>query len=472
MPFAVVEVQSGKIALVDEAGNFLGVIDDSGTKRLAMAAKLQRASDGAVVNPATEDTLTQIKAKTDNIPVLVGGRTPVDGSGVTQPISATALPLPSGAATETTLAAIKDTAGIKKITDALPTGDNTIGRAKVTDGTNVLGVDSQNHAYVAGKSVPGVAPSSNPVSVSGVDEGGLKRALLTDVTGRLQVIGSGGGGSQQVEGRAADGVTPVGNPVLIGGQDGANVQSILTDTQGRLIVAPAGTTAARKGFVDGRAVLAATTPAVVRSTTYTEQTTNAQRSLVSSSANDASAGTGARTVEITYFDQTLAGPYTETVTLNGTTPVNTVASNICFIERMEIVTVGTGGVAAGIISLKAATGGGGATIWSIATGDDRTYGAHHYIPTGYTAYITGFVGSIKGADSAGFAIRAKNPLNTTDIDLQISGLVRCPTNGSFMRSYGTAISIAGPARFVTWAFPDSTSSRTYYAEIDFYEQAS
>jgi hypothetical protein len=33
------------------------------------------------------------------VPALVGGRVPVDGSGVTQPISAAALPLPAGAAT-------------------------------------------------------------------------------------------------------------------------------------------------------------------------------------------------------------------------------------------------------------------------------------------------------------------------------------------------------------------------------------
>lgn len=39
------------------------------------------------------------------IPALVGGRVPVDGSGVTQPVSASALPLPSGAATEATLSA-------------------------------------------------------------------------------------------------------------------------------------------------------------------------------------------------------------------------------------------------------------------------------------------------------------------------------------------------------------------------------
>jgi len=101
-------------------------------------------------------------------------------------ISAASLPLPAGAATEVTLAAIKNTDGVKKITDALPTGDNRIGRIKITDDTNVMGVDAQNHAYVAGKSAVGVAPGSNPVSVSGVDGGGLKRVILTDTAGRVQ----------------------------------------------------------------------------------------------------------------------------------------------------------------------------------------------------------------------------------------------------------------------------------------------
>ena len=48
-------------------------------------------------------SLASIDGKT---PSLIGGRVPVDGSGVTQPISASALPLPSGAATETTLASL------------------------------------------------------------------------------------------------------------------------------------------------------------------------------------------------------------------------------------------------------------------------------------------------------------------------------------------------------------------------------
>jgi hypothetical protein len=50
---------------------------------------------------ANQSAQTTILTNIDsNTPVLVGGRVPVDGSGVTQPISAIALPLPTGAATE------------------------------------------------------------------------------------------------------------------------------------------------------------------------------------------------------------------------------------------------------------------------------------------------------------------------------------------------------------------------------------
>lgn len=66
---------------------------------------------------ATEATLQAVQADTDAIetavesidsktPALASGRVPVDGSGVTQPISAAALPLPTGAATEASLAAL------------------------------------------------------------------------------------------------------------------------------------------------------------------------------------------------------------------------------------------------------------------------------------------------------------------------------------------------------------------------------
>lgn len=63
-----------------------------------------------------------------------------------------------------------------------------LAKVKLWDGTNQAGIDSQNHLYVAGKSVVGSAPSANPVSVAGIDNFGNKRSLLTDPTGKLYVI--------------------------------------------------------------------------------------------------------------------------------------------------------------------------------------------------------------------------------------------------------------------------------------------
>lgn len=58
---------------------------------------------GGGTSDTTEATALLTKAAVQSLdgktPALTAGRTPVDGSGVTQPISAAALPLPTGAAT-------------------------------------------------------------------------------------------------------------------------------------------------------------------------------------------------------------------------------------------------------------------------------------------------------------------------------------------------------------------------------------
>jgi hypothetical protein len=226
------------------------------------------------------------------------------------------------------------------------------------------------------------------------------------------------------------------------------------------------------GLAFGQVVLTAITPVPVRSQAYTEPTSAAQRSLVSSSASDSSASTGARTVKITYYDATMAGPYTETVTMNGTTAVNTVNSNICFIEKMEVVTYGGGAtIPVGTISLKSTTGGGGTTIWTIAAGEGQTFSAHHYVQASKTCYLTGFEGGIKGADTTGFYLKAAYPLTANSFEKVVSETLRAPSSGNTpIRVFGTAIPVAGPARITLWTAPDSTSSRTYYGSFDFYEQ--
>lgn len=76
-----------------------------------------------------------------------------------------------------------------------------------------------------------------------------------------------------------------------------------------------------------------------------------QMYLVSTSASDSAAGTGVRTVELNYLDNTYA-QQTEIITLNGVTPVTTVATNILRVNDLHTHTVGSNGTAVGNISLK------------------------------------------------------------------------------------------------------------------------
>jgi hypothetical protein len=111
-------------------------------------------------------------------------------------------------------------------------------------------------------------------------------------------------------------------------------------------------------------------------------------SLVSGSANDDGdpAGTGARTVQVSYVNSS-GNLATETVTMNGTTPVAMVASAL-HIYRMRVLTAGSGGVAAGAITATAATD---TTVTdSIALGHNVSHSSFYRIPTGHTGFLLGW----------------------------------------------------------------------------------
>jgi hypothetical protein len=78
----------------------------------------------------------------------------------------------------------------------------------------------------------------------------------------------------------------------------------------------------------------------------------------SSSANDAAAGTGARTISVTGLNTSFAR-FTETVTLNGTTSVAMATSNIMFLDKITVATVGSGLVNAGIVQCGDTDAGAG-----------------------------------------------------------------------------------------------------------------
>lgn len=122
--------------------------------------------------------------------------------------------------------------------------------------------------------------------------------------------------------------------------------------------------------------------------------------LSSSSAADTDAGTGARTVYILGINGT-GGYVSETVTLNGQTAVSTTHSYDS-IERMTVMSVGSGGVNAGVIYLGTGTVTTGvpAVVYSaMGIGDNLALVGHWTCPVGYTGYLVS--GSISCGNSSG-----------------------------------------------------------------------
>jgi hypothetical protein len=259
---------------------------------------------------------------------------------------------------------------------------------------------------------------------------------------------------------------------LIAGTDENDIQRVLlTDDEGRLVTSSL--TGFGADFAFGDITTAATTRVLVNRTAYTEQTSNAQRSIASASALDTAAGTGARTVRITYLDSTGAGPFNETVTLNGTAFVNTVATNICFIEEIKVLTAGSTGSNAGILTLRAAAGGGGAVVGTIGATNNQTFWSHHYVPTGKTCKITGISCGHSGTTVGSGALFTLNSrqIGVADVvEIQISDFVRLyGQTSTFSRSYSSPINVVGPARIRTYVTPETSTSTIYRSAFDFFE---
>lgn len=210
----------------------------------------------------------------------------------------------------------------------------------------------------------------------------------------------------------------------------------------------------------------------VRFTAYNEQAVQAQRALVSTSAADAGNGTGARKVRVTYFDEQLHGPFTTEVVMNGVTPVPTPAVNIRFIEKFEVVDVGTGGANAGVITLTVTAAGAGVigTIATAAGFNNRTYWAHHYI-TGATKLTIGAMDAGTTNNVSGEAyIAYVNPVRTGSPEVQVFGSL-CVGGGSSTneRSISPSFLIVGPARLTMYFIPSANNSNCF-ASFDWREE--
>lgn len=147
---------------------------------------------------------------------------------------------------------------------------------------------------------------------------------------------------------------------------------------------------------------------------YAEQASEAQRSVVSTSAQDNNAsGSGAKIVRIVYLNSAYELKQ-EDVTLNGTTPVNTVATDIRFIESFTVI---KGAAAAGAIRLMTATGGAGSEFCGIGTGTETAFLCHHYIPAGKKAWVVGWGGVC--SDDVNFKLKGQTLINGNLVDTNL-----------------------------------------------------
>jgi hypothetical protein len=125
------------------------------------------------------------------------------------------------------------------------------------------------------------------------------------------------------------------------------------------------------------------------------QAVGEQMTVVSSANTDGAAGkTGVNTIAIHYLDAD-GVEQEETLTMNGTTGVDTTATDIKFVQEIHALTVGSTGVSDGDIKIYR-KGDAGRIYCMIATGGNMSLVINRMVPANKTLYITGWHLSVSG----------------------------------------------------------------------------
>ncbi len=146
-------------------------------------------------------------------------------------------------------------------------------------------------------------------------------------------------------------------------------------------------------------------PAPTSTTTIpTPSAAGEQMTVVSEDAADNATGTGVRTLNLHYIDAA-GDEKVELVTLNGTTGVDTVATDIRFINDMHTVSKGSNGVAEGHIKIYK-TGSVGLVYNMIAEGGNQSLVPHRMVPAGYKLVLKRWSCSEAQGKRVAFRIRS------------------------------------------------------------------
>lgn len=118
--------------------------------------------------------------------------------------------------------------------------------------------------------------------------------------------------------------------------------------------------------------------------------------VVSTSASDTAAGTGARTVRVVYLD---ASNMEQSViaTMNGTTPVS-IGTGYTFIQYAEVMTVGSNSTSVGNVTVSSTNGAAtvATTFEMITAGGNKSLSGNYRIPAGKVGYLSSWASSAIG----------------------------------------------------------------------------
>lgn len=180
----------------------------------------------------------------------------------------------------------------------------------------------------------------------------------------------------------------------------------------------------------------------------------------STSANDTSAGTGARTVTLEGLDEN-HHEVSETIALTGQTAV-TSTNKFSHVNSMSVATVGSGGKNAGMVYAGTGTVTAGVpanTFNLIETGFNQSTSAHYTVPAGYTGYLV--VGGISSGQATGStAVVGKLVLIDPN---QVARVVAVSALNNGINSYDFKLPIPIPEQFTVEARAYGTASNNYVA---------
>lgn len=170
--------------------------------------------------------------------------------------------------------------------------------------------------------------------------------------------------------------------------------------------------------------------------------------VVSSSASDTVAGSGARTVTINYLDASYAAQ-SVTLSMNGTTPV-ALPGTIMRVNSLRVASSGTfGGSNAGDISVRLA-GGGGATFSYLRIGNGLARTSLFTVPAGQTFDIYSLVLAVNRADTqdrwATFALCIQNSAGNLVKGIELPASTTVP----YRHENIDVPSVIVPATFDVW----------------------